>query len=217
MIRPQAVGAAALGVLALVSIWSPPVPRAELSQSFGFQLALAWVAVLAAVAAAVTTSRLGTALAALSGLAVAAWLGWQSVHLLSPGLAGQDLRLLPIDLLGEGWYAALGVWALAVDGLVSRLPEAQRPGWLAVLPGMGLLRIGEAGRGRAWLAGVAAAILMVKFAAVDSLEFAAFQHYAELPPGRPRILAYVALGLPLLVWAASVVDTWRVSRLAARG
>src|SRR2546430_7525789 len=69
------------------------------------------------------------ALAAIivAGLGLTAWAGWLSAQLLTPAARATGFPFLPIDLLGEGWYAALLAFAISVDGIASDASRVDRP------------------------------------------------------------------------------------------
>src|SRR5256885_1896417 len=86
--------------------------------------------------------------------------------------AGLALTFTPVDVISTGWYAGLIGLLLAVDAFASRRAREAtvahgRDVWpLALLPGMGLVRLGFFGRGRLWLG---AALLAAAFIGVSAV------------------------------------------------
>jgi hypothetical protein len=211
-----------LAALTLLTPWTIEVAVGHLPRAFGWTNPLAWVVVVGLVASVMESARPyhGPALTA-TGAALIAWVGWAGWLLSTPSFSTLHFTFMPVDLISTGWYAGLIGWVIAVDGFASRRArEPQRARardvWrLALVPGMGLVRLGFAGRGRAWLAGAILAVAFIGVAAVNDSEFAYWAHWDITPPDRGRldvVLAAAALGLVLL---GSWFDTWRALRRRA--
>jgi hypothetical protein len=211
-----------LAALSVLTPWTIEVAVGHLPRVFGWTNPLALVVAIGLVVSVMQVARRyhGLALAA-TGAALLGWIAWAAWMLNTPSFSTLHFTFLPVDLVSTGWYGGLVGWVIAVDAFASRAarePERARAGevwWLAIVPGMGLVRLGFAGRGRVWLA---AAILTVAFmgvSAVNDSEFAYWAHYDTTPPDRGRldvILSAAALGLVLL---GSWLDTWRTLRRRA--
>ncbi len=109
-------------------------------------------------------------------------------------------------------------WVVAVDGFASRRAREPkrapaRDVWLlGLVPGMGLVRLGFAGRGRVWLAAAILAVAFIGVAAVNDSEFAYWAQYDTLPPDRGRLDVVIAAGTLGLVLLGSWLDTGRSLR-----
>src|SRR2546423_7839061 len=112
-------------------------------------------------------------------------------------------------------------WVTAVVPFASRPargPVRAKAGevWrLAVLPGMGLVRLGFAGRGRIWLGAAILAVAFLGVSAVNDSEFAYWAHYDTTPPDRGRLDVILSAAALALVLLGSWVDTWRTLRRRA--
>ncbi|MDQ6714328.1 MAG: hypothetical protein M3Z28_14250 [Candidatus Dormibacteraeota bacterium] len=211
-----------LAALSLLTPWTIEVAVGHLPRVFGWTNPLAWVVALCLVLSVMQSARPyhGLALAG-TGAALVAWVAWAGWLLSTPSFSKLQFTFMPVDLISTGWYAGLIAWVVAVDGFAfrrAREPERAkaREVWrLAPVPGMGLVRLGFAGRGRVWLATAVLAVAFVGIAAVNDSEFAYWAHYDTTPPDRGRldvILAAAALGLVLI---GSWFDTWRTLRRRA--
>jgi hypothetical protein len=180
---------------------------------------VAWVLAIGLLLSVMESARPyhGWALAA-SGLALLAWVGWASWLLTTPGFTSLHFSFTPVDLLSTGWFAGLVGFLLASDGYASRQSHDQVPGrprdvWLfALVPGMGLVRLGFYARGRAWLGAAVLAVAFIAVSAVNDSEFSYWAHYNTMPPNRGRldvVIGVIALGLVMLF---SWIDTWRSLR-----
>jgi hypothetical protein len=209
-------------VTSLLTPWSSEIRVAHQPRTIGLTLPVAWL-----VAATIGAARLriprryaGLALgAAAAGLA--GWLAWVSWRLSTPDFRHLAFTFLPVDVLGYGWYLGLAAWALALYSLAVSAEDEPRPATLwsfALVPGMGLLRMGEIVRGRAWLVAVALIVVFLQLTGVQPEEF---QYYADVsrstPPDRSRLLALVLTSALVLTWAASILDTLRAQRQLGAG
>src|SRR2546423_1300418 len=208
-----------LAGLSLLTPWTIEVARANLHQVFGWTNPLAWVVAICLLLSVMGSARPyhGLVLAA-AGAALTAWVGWAGWQLTTPSFSRLPFTFMPVDLISTGWYAGVIGLLLAVDAFASRRArEAKvahgRDVWpLALVPGMGLVRLGFFGRGRLWLGGALLAAAFIGISAVNDSEFAYWAQYNEMPPDRGRldvVIAAVVLGMVLI---ASWVDTWRTLR-----
>ena len=107
---------------------------------------------------------------------------------------------------------------IAVDAFAvrrAREPTLAQPKdvWpLALVPGMGLVRLGYAGRGRLWLVAAVLAVAFIGISAVSDSEFAYWAHYGTTPPDRGRLDVALSAAALALVLVASWFDTWRSLR-----
>jgi len=208
-----------LAGLSLLTPWTIEVARANLHQVFGWTNPLAWVVAICLLLSVMGSARPyhGLVLAA-AGAALTAWVGWAGWQLTTPSFSRLPFTFMPVDLISTGWYAGVIGLLLAVDAFASRRArEAKvahgRDVWpLALVPGMGLVRLGFFGRGRLWLGGALLAAAFIGISAVNDSEFAYWAQYNEMPPDRGRldvVIATVVLGIVLI---ASWFDTWRTLR-----
>jgi hypothetical protein len=207
-------------LIALLTPWSVPVRSLQWPQVFGWQSPLPALAIAAmALVYLPRVRRHATPMLVISGLALLAWLGWVSVQLLTPSFRRSGFPFLPIDLLGEGWYIASLAFVVTLDGLAVRAsaddhPATARDVWpFAIVPGMGLVRLHYAVRGRLWFFAFAVAIFLLQTTAVGVEEFQYFASLGELPPGRPRTAALIPSIFALLLWLLSLWDSRRCLRL----
>jgi hypothetical protein len=186
---------------------------------FGWTNPLAWVVAVCLLLSVMQSARPyhGLALTA-AGVALLAWVGWAGWLLTTASFSKLPFTFMPVDLISTGWYAGLIGLLIAVDAFASRRARGQkvaqgRDVWpLALVPGMGLVRLGFFGKGRIWLAAALVALAFIGISAVNDSEFSYWAHYNTLPPDRGRldvVLGAAALGLVLL---ASWFDTWRTLR-----
>jgi len=211
-----------LAALSLLTPWTIEVAVGHLPRMFGWTNPLAWVVALCLVLSVMQSARPyhGVALA-VTGAGLVAWVGWAGWLLTTPSFSTLKFTFMPVDLISTGWYGGLIAWVVAVDGFASR--RAREPGrakagdvWrLAPVPGMGLVRLGFAGRGRVWLAASILAVAFIGIAAVNDSEFAYWAQYDTLPPDRGRLDVVIAAGTLGLVLLGSLIDTWRTLRRRA--
>lgn len=210
------VGLAGLGLL---TPWTIELAVGNLPRVFGWTNPLAWVVAVSLLLSVMESARPyhGVTLA-VAGAALLAWVGWAGWLLTTPSFSKLQFTFTPVDVISTGWYAALIGWVIAVDAFASRRarePEraSARDVWLlALLPGEGLVRLGFAGRGRAWLAAATIAVAFIGVAAVNDSEFAYWAHYNITPPDRGRLDVVIAAGALGLVLLGSWFDTWRALR-----
>ena len=201
--------------LALVSPWSVYIPKIQPDVSFGFQNPVSWLAVIVLLVALVTSNRFIRLAAAFGdGIVLLAWFGWAMWVVTTSRYAAADFPFVGIDLIGPGWfYAALGLFGIGAITARQYYEQGVRPGrevaLLSLVPGMGLLRLGHTTRGVVWALLVATAVFI---ASTDSplapLFTPASGHY-EMPSAPPtRALEWILLGVALILYAASMVDTF---------
>jgi len=216
---PRDIMIVGLAALSLLTPWTIAVDVANLHQVFGWANPVAWLTALGLLLSVTHSARPyhGWALVA-AGVALIGWVGWAGFVLTTPGFSKFAFTFVPVDLVSTGWYAGLIGWVIAVDAFATRrarepeLAETKDVWPLSLVPGMGLVRLGYAGRGRLWLAGAVLAVAFIGIAAVNDSEFAYWAHYDTTPPDRGRL--DVALGAAALavVIVGSWVDTWRSLR-----
>ena len=226
MLAPRRAIATPLGVLVVVSIflelvspWTIRIPQAGLDATFGFQVPVCWLIVLATVTALLATNlALGLA-ATLAGEALLlGWFGWAMWIATTSRFAGIDFPFIGIDLVAPGWfYAALGLIAGGA-AIAKRYHDLERrPGaevWLlSAVPGLGLIRLGRTARGVIFALLVSLAVFM---ASIDSPVAPLFQPIAgqfDPPPAPPtRALDWILLGSAVVLAVLSIVDTARLKR-----
>lgn len=214
--------AGALILISLLTPWSVAVRPLHWPQVFGWQSPISLLAIVAMTSLYLRFRRHGAAPAVLiSGLALLTWAGWVSAQLLTAPFRHSGFPFLPIDLLGEGWYIAVLAFVISVDGLaveasVDERPATARDVWpFAIVPGMGLVRLHYAFRGRSWFVAFAFAIFLLQTNAVGVEEFGYYASLGTLPPARPRVVALIPASLAILLWLLSWWDTRRHLRLEA--
>jgi len=211
-----------LAALSLLTPWTIEVAVGHLPRVFGWTNPFAWVVAICLVLSVMRSARpyQGLALAA-AGMALLAWVLWAGWLLSTPSFSTLHFTFMPVDLLSTGWYAGLIGWVIALDALASRAarePERATAGavWrLAMVPGMGLVRLGFAGRGRVWLAAAVLAVTFLGVSAVNDSEFAYWAHYDTTPPDRGRLDVILAAAALALVLLGSWFDTGRTLRRRA--
>jgi hypothetical protein len=208
-----------LAALSLLTPWTIRIAMAHLPQIFGWTNPLGLVVAIALLLSVMESARPyhGIALTA-AGAALLAWVGWAGWLLTTPSFSKLPFTFMPVDLISTGWYAGLIGWVIAVDAFASRRAREPKPAqardvWpLALVPGMGLVRLGFAGRGRLWLGAALLVTTFIGISAVNDSEFSYWAQYLTMPPDRGRldvVIGALVLGLVLIV---SWFDTWRALR-----
>jgi hypothetical protein len=211
-----------LAGLALLTPWTIEIALGHLTRVFGWTNPLAWVVAVGLLLSVTESARPyhGVSLA-VTGAALVAWLGWAGWLLTTSSFSKLPFTFVPVDVISTGWYAALIGWVVAVDGFASRRAREPkrapaRDVWLlALVPGMGLVRLGFGGRGRVWLAAAILAVAFIGVAAVNDSEFAYWAQYDTLPPDQGRLDVVIAAGTLGLVLLGSWLDTGRSLRRRA--
>jgi len=216
---PRDIMIVGLAALSILTPWTITVAVANLHQLFGWTNPLAWVLAVGLVLFVMESARPyhGLALAA-AGAALLAWLGWSAFVLSTLSFNKLPFTFMPVDLISTGWFAGLIGWVVAVEAFAARGAREPKPAqskdvWpLAVVPGMGLVRLGFAGRGRVWLAAAVLVVAFIGISAVNDSEFAYWAHYDTTPPDRGRLDVLLGAAALVLVLLASWFDTWRSLR-----
>jgi hypothetical protein len=225
VLSPRLAVATPLGVLASVSVflalvsqWTIRIPQAGLDATFGFQILVCWLVVLATVTALLAANLTVALAASLAGEALLlGWFGWAMWIATTSRFAGiGDFPFIGIDLVGPGWFwSALGLVAGAA-GIANRYHDAERPRGaevllLSALPGMGLLRLGRTARGLTWTLLVALAVFLASFNSPVGPLFQPIVGHFDPPPVPPtRALDWILLASAVVVAVLSVIDTARL-------
>ncbi|MBJ7597564.1 MAG: hypothetical protein DLM67_15885 [Candidatus Nephthysia bennettiae] len=210
----------ALALVSLFTPWRVEISLAGAGSILGWQSPLAWVAL---VALAPSLSRRlgrwdGLGLT-VCGLALAGWLGWSALLLLTPGFSRLHFPFQPLDLIGVGWYLSLAAWVVAVDGAAGRRgwersgeasPLVVLP-WAAV-PGAGLVRLARPALGRIYLLAAAFLVFLLRLTAYTPADFAYNADGNRLPDPVPRTDAVALAVLLALFWLATIIHTLRAAR-----
>jgi hypothetical protein len=210
--------AAVAGLLAICLLvpWSVAIRAARAAEVPGWKNPVAWVVVLAIGVPFLTRNRRWMVPGlAVSGVALVGWLVWVSLELIGSGFTTLSFPFLPIDLLGFGWYAAVAALVVVVDALATELADDPAPRavdvWpFAVIPGLGLARLGLVARGRVWLIGAALLLILIQGDAYAPQQFAFFGAAGGLPDPRSRLPAAAATAAFVVLYAASLWDTRRM-------
>jgi len=201
--------------LALVSQWLIRIPQAGLDATFGYQVVVCWLIVIAAVTALISTNlALGVA-AAFAGEAL--WLGWfaWAMYIATTSrFAGiGDFPFIGIDLVGPGWFwSALAVMAGGA-AVAKKYRDQERPAgaevWLlSALPGIGLIRLGRTGRGVVYAALVSLALFLASFDSPVAPLFQPIVGNFDPPPAPPtRVLDWILLAATAALAVLSFIDT----------
>jgi len=205
---------------ALLTPWSTAIAPVHWPQQFGWQSPLALVIVAALVVVRVhRLRRYRVPAIVIAAVGLLAWIAWVSAQLLTPAFRDTGFPFLPIDLLGEGWSIALLAFIVTVDGMATEAAGDNQPArpsdvWpLALVPGMGLVRMAYTARGRLWLAATAFAMFLVQANGIDWAEFQYYGSLGSLPEPRPRGAVLIPLALGVVIWLASLWDTRRKLQL----
>jgi hypothetical protein len=204
-------------IAAVASPWSISIPPVHLAESFGFQTPLCWLAVIALVAILFLEGRSAVIALAVAELVIIGWFGWAMLVVTTPRFTSLPFPFVGTDLIGPGWYAAAVALLIAAGALVKDLDDRDAPLgfelWvLTVLPGYGLVRLGQWARGLVWTVLFSAALY---FGSTDSPDPALFSDYGasgNVPPPMPRWPEYVLLGLAAILWVLSIAITIRQRR-----
>jgi hypothetical protein len=211
-----------LAALAVLTPWTIEIAFGHFPRMFGWTNPLAWVVAVGLLSSVMQSARPyhGVALA-VTGVALAAWVGWATWMVTTPSLSTLKFTFTPVDLISTGWYAGLIGWVIAVDAFASRRAREPRRAparevWLlAFVPGEGLVRLGFGGRGRVWLAAAVLAMAFIGVSAINDSEFAYWAQFNTMPPDRGRLDVVIAAGVLALVLLGSWIDTWRTLRRRA--
>lgn len=206
-------------VVALVTPWAIRIPQAGLDTTFGFQSAVGWLAVLALMAALLATNLTLSLAAALAAEALLlGWFGWAAWVTTTSRFSGFDFPFMGIDLIGPGWYAAV-VGLLAAGAFVARKFRdlEPRPGaetWLlALLPGIGLIRLDHTTRGTIYAVLVLSALFLASFDSPVAPLFQPIVGDFEAPsPPSTRALEWIFLTAAGALALLSFIDTARTKR-----
>lgn len=207
-------------IASVASPWSISIPPAHISESFGFQTPLCWLAVVALVAALLLTGRAAIAALFLGLLVVIGWFAWAMWVVTTPRFTSLPFPFVGTDLIGPGWYAAAVGLLVVAGAVVKDLQDRDVPAgaelWiLSVIPGYGLVRLGHWVRGLTWTVLFAGALYLGSTDSPDSALFADYGASGNVPPPMPRSPEYVLLGLAALLWVLSIVLTVRQYRKAS--
>ncbi len=213
--RPFSVAALAVAACALASVaspWSISIPPAHIAQSFGFQTPACWVAVLALVAAVLVDGGAAVAAVGIALAVIVAWFAWAMWIVTTPAFTSLPFSFVGTDLIGPGWYAAavgLLIAAAAVAGnLVQRRAKPGIDLWIfTAIPGYGLVRLGNWGRGMTFAILFSAALYFGSTDSPDPAQFADYGQSGNVPPPMPRGPEWVLLGLAAVIWLVSIAMT----------
>jgi hypothetical protein len=205
-------------IASIASPWSISIPPAHVTQSFGFQTPACWLVVIALLAAAVLELRIAVVAVAIATGTVIAWFGWAMLIVATPQFTALPFPFVGTDLIGGGWYAAavglLVVAAFVVRGLVERPAPAGVDLWIfTVIPGYGLMRLGEWGQGLTLALVFSGALYLASTDSPDPAVFADYGHTNNVPPPITREPEWILLTLAAAIWLFSVAMTvWRANR-----
>jgi hypothetical protein len=208
----------ALCVIASVAApWWISVPPAHLPETFGFQSPACWLVVIALFAALFLDLRAAVIALAVVEVVLIAWFGWAMWVVTTPRFAALGFPFIGTDLIGPGWYAAALGLLVTAGVVVKELNDRDVPvGWdlwaLTAIPGYGLARLDQWGRGLIWTALCSAALYFASTDSPDPAQFADYGHSGNVPPPYPREPEWVLLALAALLWILSVVVTVRRRR-----
>ena len=199
-------------VASVASPWAISIPPAHLVESFGFQTPLCWLVVAALIGAVLLKGHAAIVALAAAELAVIGWFGWAMWVDTTPRFTSLGFPFIGTDLIGPGWYAA-AVGLLVVGGVVvKKLNDRDVPvDWdlwvLAAIPGYGLARLGQWGRGLMWTVLVAAAFYFASTDSPDPAQFLEFGRTGNVPTSYPRSPEWVLLTVAALLWLAAIALT----------
>jgi hypothetical protein len=228
VLAPRRAFATPLGVLLVVSIfltlvspWTNHIPQANLDATFGFQIPVCWLVVLASVTALLATDlRLGLA-ATLAGEALLlGWFGWAMWVVTTSRFAGIDFPFIGIDLVGPGWFWSALALIAGGTSIARRYHDRERPPgpevWLlSALPGLGFIRLGRTARGAVFATLVSAAVFLASFDSPVAPLFQPIVGHFDPPPVPPtRAQDWVLLGGAAAIALLSIIDTARFKNRA---
>lgn len=231
MLAPRRALATPLGVLAAVSIflalvspWTNHIPQANLDATFGFQIPVCWLVVLASVTALLASDlRIGLA-ATLAGEALLlGWFGWAMWVVTTSRFAGIAFPFIGIDLVGPGWFWCALALIAGGTSIARRYHDRERPPgaevWLlSALPGLGFIRLGRTTRGFVFAALVSLAIFLASFDSPVAPLFQPIVGHFDPPPVPPtRAQDWILLGCAAVVALLSIVDTARFKNRSPQG
>ena len=213
--------AALAAVASMASPWSISIPPAHLTQVFGFQAPACWLVVAALLAASVLELRFAVVAVAVATGTLIAWLAWAMLIVTMPRFTALPFPFVGTDLIGGGWYAAaaglLVVAAYVVKGFADRLsPAGVDLAIFTVIPGYGLMRLGEWGQGLTLAMLASGAFYLASTDSPDPAVFADYGQTGNVPPPIPREPEWILLALAAGIWLFSVAMTvWRANRQEA--
>ncbi len=221
--RPASVLDLIVGLSLVASVLSPwwiSVPPAHFAQTFGFESPALWLVVIAMLAALYLDLRLAVFALAVVEVVLIAWFAWAMWVVTTPRFASLGFPFIGTDLIGPGWYAAAVGLLVSSGVVVKELVDRDVPiGWdlwaLTAIPGFGLARLGEWGRGLIWTTLVSAALYFASTDSPDPELFAEYGRTANVPPPYPRGPEWVLLALAAVLFVSTVVVTVRERRRVA--
>lgn len=209
---------------ALAVPWQTQIPPAHLDRLFGWQTPAAWFFIAALIVGTlVGRPRLRGVALAVAGTALAAWVAWLGHLLLTPEVTRLRFPFQVVDLLAVGWYLAAITFLVAAEGEAARRSAddtapprlSELLAW-ALLPGLGLVRLGRRATGLAWLGagGVVGFLLWLSAYGQDQfLYWSTFSYTVLLPPARSRGDVTALLWLLALLLVTSFLSTlWAARR-----
>jgi len=221
--RPASVLDLIVGLCVIATVVSPwwiAVPPAHLAETFGFQSPACWLTVIALLLALYFDLRVAVVALAVVEAELVAWFGWAMWVVTTPRFAALGFPFIGTDLIGPGWYAAaiglLVAAGVAVRELIDRDVPITWDLWvLTAIPGYGLARLGEWGRGLIWTVLVSAALYFASTDSPDPEVFAEYGRTANVPPPYPREPEWVLLALAAVLWLSTIALTIRRRRRVA--
>jgi hypothetical protein len=204
-------------IASVASPWSISIPPAHLAESFGFQMPLGWLAVIALLSVLFLEGRPAVVALVAAELVIIGWFGWAMVVVTTPRFTSLPFPFVGTDLIGPGWYAAAVGLLIAAGALVKDLHDRHAPIgfelWvLTLLPGYGLARLDQWLRGLVWTVLFSAALYFGSTDSPDPTLFADYGASGNVPPPMPRGPEYVLLGLAAILWVLSIAVTLRQRR-----
>jgi hypothetical protein len=204
-------------IASVASPWSISIPPAHLSEAFGFQTPLCWLAVIGLVGILFLEGRSAVIALVVVEVVIIGWFGWAMLVVTTPRFTSLPFPFVGTDLIGPGWYAAAVGLLIAAGGLVKDLHDRDVPVgselWvLIVLPGYGLARLDQWLRGLVWTVLFSAALYFGSTDSPDPTLFADYGASGNVPPPMPRGPEYVLLGLAAILWVLSIAVTLQQRR-----